>query len=98
MTLSDIALKRPVAAVVLSLVIILLGVVGYTFLGIRLYPAIDPPVITVSTSYTGANSEIIEKPTRKSTTARKASMELKASSPFLPGPKLAEVPLPLNLS
>jgi hydrophobe/amphiphile efflux-1 (HAE1) family protein len=60
MTLSDIALKRPVASIVLSLVIILLGVVGFNFLGVRLYPAIDPPVITVQCSYTGANAEIIE--------------------------------------
>ncbi|MFA6819802.1 MAG: efflux RND transporter permease subunit [Bacteroidaceae bacterium] len=60
MFISDIALKRPVASVVLSLVIILMGVVGYNFLGVRLYPAIDPPVITVQASYAGANSEIIE--------------------------------------
>ena len=60
MIISDIALKRPVGAIVLSLVIILLGAVGFNFLSVRLYPAIDPPVITVQTSYTGANSEIIE--------------------------------------
>lgn len=60
MTLSDIALKRPVGSIVLSLMIILLGAVGYSFLGVRLYPAIDPPVITVQTAYTGANAEIIE--------------------------------------
>ncbi len=60
MTLSDFALKRPVAATVLSLLIILLGFVGFNFLGVRLYPAIDPPIITVQTSYTGANAEIIE--------------------------------------
>jgi hydrophobe/amphiphile efflux-1 (HAE1) family protein len=60
MTISDIALKRPVGSIVLSLIIILLGAVGYSFLGVRLYPAIDPPVITVRTSYTGANAEIIE--------------------------------------
>lgn len=60
MVISDIALKRPVASVVLSLIIILMGVVGYNFLGVRLYPAIDPPVITVQASYTGANSEVIE--------------------------------------
>jgi len=60
MTLSDIALRRPVAAVVASLLIVLLGVVGYYFLGVRLYHAIDPPVITVQTNYTGANAEIIE--------------------------------------
>jgi hydrophobe/amphiphile efflux-1 (HAE1) family protein len=60
MIISDIALKRPVGAIVLSLIIILLGAVGFTFLGVRLYPAIDPPVITVQASYTGANAEIIE--------------------------------------
>ena len=60
MTISDIALKRPIGSIVLSLIIILMGVVGFSFLGIRLYPAIDPPVITVQTSYTGANAEIIE--------------------------------------
>jgi len=60
MTISDIALKRPVGAIVLSLIIILLGAVGYSFLGVRLFPAIDPPIITVQTTYTGANSEIIE--------------------------------------
>ena len=60
MTISDIALKRPVGSIVLSLLIILLGIVGYNFLGVRLYPAIDPPVITVQTTYTGANPEIVE--------------------------------------
>ncbi len=60
MIISDIALKRPIGSIVLSLIIILMGVVGFNFLGIRLYPAIDPPVITVQTTYTGANSEIIE--------------------------------------
>ena len=60
MIISDIALKRPVGSIVLSLTIILLGIVGYSFLGVRLYPAIDPPIITVQTTYTGANSEIIE--------------------------------------
>jgi multidrug efflux pump len=60
MTLSDIALKRPVGSVVLSLIILLFGMVGYTFLGVRLYPAIDPPIINVQTTYAGANAEIIE--------------------------------------
>ncbi len=44
----------------MSLFLILFGVIGYNFLGIREYPAIDPPVITVTTSYTGANSDVIE--------------------------------------
>ena len=60
MTLSDIALRRPVGAIVLSLLIILFGAVGYTFLGVREYPAIDPPTIAVRTTYAGANAEIVE--------------------------------------
>ncbi|MGD0582564.1 MAG: efflux RND transporter permease subunit [Bacteroidales bacterium] len=60
MTLSDFALRRPVTSIVLSLVIVLFGVVGYSFLGVRLYPAIDPPTISVQTSYTGANADVIE--------------------------------------
>lgn len=60
MTISDIALKRPVGSIVFSLIIILMGVVGFNFLAVRLYPAIDPPIISVQTSYTGANDEIIE--------------------------------------
>ena len=60
MTLSDLAIKRPVGSMVLSLVIVLFGVVGFSFLGVRLYPAIDPPTINVQTNYTGANAEIME--------------------------------------
>jgi hydrophobe/amphiphile efflux-1 (HAE1) family protein len=60
MTISDFSIKRPVASIVMSLIIILFGVVGYSFLGVRLYPAIDPPTINVRTSYAGANAEIIE--------------------------------------
>lgn len=59
MNISELSLKRPVLATVMNLAIILFGVVGYTFLAVRDYPAIDPPVINVSTSYTGANSDII---------------------------------------
>ncbi|MES2850716.1 MAG: efflux RND transporter permease subunit, partial [Bacteroidota bacterium] len=60
MNISELSLKRPVMATVLNLAIILFGVVGYTFLAIRDYPAIDPAIVTVSTSYTGANPDIIE--------------------------------------
>ncbi|GHB77862.1 efflux RND transporter permease subunit [Persicitalea jodogahamensis] len=59
-SLSDISIKRPVLAIVMSLVIILFGVIGFLYLGIREFPSVDPPVVTVSTSYTGANAEIIE--------------------------------------
>ncbi len=60
MTLSEFSLHRPVASIVMSLVIVLFGAVGFNFLGVRLYPAIDPPTISVQTKYTGANSDIIE--------------------------------------
>ncbi|MFP5042243.1 efflux RND transporter permease subunit [Parasediminibacterium sp. JCM 36343] len=59
MNISELSLKRPVLATVMNLAIILFGVVGFTYLAIRDYPAIDPPIITVSTSYTGANADII---------------------------------------
>jgi len=60
MNISELSLKRPVLATVLNLGIILFGVVGFTFLAVRDYPAIDPPIITVNTNYTGANPDIIE--------------------------------------
>ena len=60
MNISEFSLKRPIFATVMNLMIILFGVVGFTFLAIRDYPAIDPAVISISTSYTGANPDIIE--------------------------------------
>ncbi len=59
-SLSSISIERPVLAIVMSLLIIIMGVVGFNFLGVREYPSVDPPIITVSTSYPGANAEIIE--------------------------------------
>lgn len=58
--LSDTALRRPVGSIVLSILIMLFGVVGYFFLGVREYPAIDPPTINIRTTYTGANADIVE--------------------------------------
>jgi len=60
MNISELSLRRPVLATVMSLFIILFGVIGYYFLGVREYPAIDPPVISVQTSYIGASADIIE--------------------------------------
>ncbi|SHE78141.1 efflux RND transporter permease subunit [Dysgonomonas macrotermitis] len=60
MLISELSIRRPVLATVFILVIFLLGMVGYTYLGIREYPNIDNPIITVSVSYPGANAEIIE--------------------------------------
>ncbi|HOZ84548.1 MAG TPA: efflux RND transporter permease subunit [Niabella sp.] len=60
MNISELSLRRPVLAIVLNLVIIVFGVIAFKFLGVRDYPAIDPPNISVRTSYSGANSDIIE--------------------------------------
>ena len=60
MSLSSLSVNRPVLASVMSIVIVLFGIIGYTYLGVREYPSIDPPIITVRTSYTGANADIIE--------------------------------------
>ena len=60
MNISELSLKRPVLATVMSIALILFGVIGFNFLGIREYPAIDPPLISVNTSYAGANADIIE--------------------------------------
>jgi len=60
MSLPELSLNRPVFAMVMSIVIVLFGIIGFSFLGVREYPAIDPPVITVRTNYTGANPDIVE--------------------------------------
>src|SRR5690606_9423719 len=60
MNISELSLRRPVLAVVLNLVIVIFGVIAFKFLGVRDYPAIDPPNISVRTSYGGANADIIE--------------------------------------
>jgi multidrug efflux pump len=60
MSISSTSIKRPVLTIVLSIVIVLFGVVGFTYLGVREFPAVDPPTITVRTSYTGANADVIE--------------------------------------
>ncbi len=61
MNLSELSLRRPVLALVCSIVIIIFGGIGYKFLGVREYPAIDPAVVNVRTSYAGANADIIEQ-------------------------------------
>ncbi len=60
MSLSSISIDRPVLATVISITIMLFGAIGYTFLGLRDYPSVDPPVISVRTNYVGANSNVIE--------------------------------------
>ena len=61
MNLSELSIRRPVLATVFILVIVLLGVIGYTYLGVREYPNVDNPIINVWVSYPGANAEVIEK-------------------------------------
>ena len=60
MSLSTISVKRPVLTIVMNLMILLFGLLAFRFLGVREYPSIDPPVITVRTSYPGANADIVE--------------------------------------
>ena len=60
MSLYSLSIRRPVLAIVMSIAIVLFGVLGFFELGVREYPAVDPPIITVSTSYRGANADVIE--------------------------------------
>ena len=60
MNISELSIRRPVLATVMTLVIILLGVIGYTYLGVREYPSVDNPIISVQCSYAGANADVIE--------------------------------------
>ncbi|WP_136415191.1 efflux RND transporter permease subunit [Herbaspirillum sp. ST 5-3] len=65
MVLSDICIRRPVFATVMSLIIVLIGLVSYNRLAVREYPKIDEPVVTVATNYPGASSEIVESQVTK---------------------------------
>jgi multidrug efflux pump len=60
MNISELSLRRPVLATVLNIMIVLFGVIGFTYLGIRDYPAIDPPNVNVRVTYPGANADIVE--------------------------------------
>ena len=60
MNISELSLRRPVLAIVMNIVIVVFGLIGFNFLGVRDYPAIDPPNISVRTNYPGANADIIE--------------------------------------
>ncbi|MES2592973.1 MAG: efflux RND transporter permease subunit [Bacteroidota bacterium] len=60
MNISSISINRPVLAIVMSVIIVLFGGIGYKYLGVREYPSIDPPIITVKTNYAGANADVIE--------------------------------------
>ncbi len=60
MSLASISISRPVLSTVISIVILLFGIIGFTYLGLRDYPVVDPPVISVSTNYIGANAQVVE--------------------------------------
>lgn len=60
MILSDLSVRRPVLATVLSLVMVVLGIVGLTRLGIRELPDIDPPTVSIQTNYPGAAAVVVE--------------------------------------
>lgn len=60
MSLSSTCIKRPVFATVMNIILMLVGCVGMVFLGVRDYPSVDPPIISVSTSFPGANADVIE--------------------------------------
>jgi multidrug efflux pump len=60
MNISELSIKRPVMTFVMNIILLLFGGIGFSYLGVRDYPAIDPPNINVSTSYSGANADIIE--------------------------------------
>ncbi len=60
MNISELSLRRPILAIVMNIIIVVFGIIGFKFLGVRDYPAIDPPNISVRTSYAGANADIIE--------------------------------------
>lgn len=60
MSLPSLSLRRPVLAIVVNIIIVIFGAIGFHFLGVREYPSIDPPIINVRTTYAGANPDVIE--------------------------------------
>ena len=60
MNISELSIRRPVLATVMTLIILLFGCIGYMTLGVREYPSVDNPIISVSCSYPGANADVIE--------------------------------------
>ena len=60
MNISELSIRRPVLSTVLTIIILLFGMIGYTYLGVREYPSVDNPIISVQCSYTGANADVIE--------------------------------------
>ena len=60
MNISELSIRRPVLATVLTIIILIFGIIGYGSLGVREYPSVDNPIISVTCTYAGANAEVIE--------------------------------------
>ena len=60
MTLPQLSIQRPVLAIVMNLVIVLVGLIAWDRLAVRLVPKVDLPVVTVNTTYPGANAQVVE--------------------------------------
>ncbi|MGV3630082.1 MAG: efflux RND transporter permease subunit [Bacteroidota bacterium] len=60
MNLASLSINRPVLATVLSILIVIFGIIGFSYLGVREFPSVDPPIITVTTNYPGANPDVVE--------------------------------------
>ena len=60
MKLSDLSIRRPVLASMVSLALVLFGAIGYTRLAVREFPDVDPPIVSVSTELPGANPQVVE--------------------------------------
>ncbi|ASB50022.1 efflux RND transporter permease subunit [Alkalitalea saponilacus] len=60
MSLSSLSIRRPVLAIVMSLFIVIIGIIGFGYLGVRDFPSVDQPIVTVSTRFVGANADVIE--------------------------------------
>src|SRR3989344_3535758 len=60
MNIASLSINRPVLATVLSILVVIFGIIGFSYLGVREFPSVDPPIITVTTNYGGANPDVIE--------------------------------------
>ena len=60
MNIASVSINRPVLATVLSILVVIFGIIGFSYLGVREFPSVDPPIITVTTNYQGANPDVVE--------------------------------------
>ncbi len=94
MQLSEVSISKPVLTIVMTIPVIIFGIVGYRYLGVREYPEMDPPIVTVTTVYTGANAEIIRA--QITDPLEGPLMALKEFVPLPPSQRNSRVSLPLN--